>query len=131
MPKYSVERGEDSDEPLLETGDRAQDARHGGIVWVVDRLEETADEVVIERREYQGPVTVADYHRGDFPADDEVLRVVWEDDLEDYANKLGADLDPSTLMAFLASLEVTTVRSRFGIELKTYHYPESRLEGVE
>ena len=128
-PKYEIDRGDDDEGDLepLDVGDRARDRRHGGTVWVVDQLEEPAREVTIARRNGQA-VTVADYHRGDYPEDDPVVRVVWDDDLDDLLRDLDHTVDRERIAVVLHLLEVGRLQNRHGGEVKVYHHPRSRLE---
>lgn len=84
---------------------------------------------VVDERDHRGqPVTVADYHRGDYPDDDAVVRTVWDDSLRQYLEGVERKLDPERFLAFLAVAEAGRVQNTHGDEVKVYHHPESRIE---
>lgn len=111
------------------TGERAVDVDQDDepMVRVVESLDQTADEYVLYETEMGNEETVADYHRGRYPADDRVVLVVYETSIQQYEEQIGEDLDRDWLLELLRRLGARGLEHHDGPTIKTYAFPESRL----
>lgn len=111
----------------LEAGDKARDEKEGKTVWIVERTDLQSDEYVLYETDSGAEETIASHHRGQYPADDEVLLGVYQENLSSYLRRLDRDVDRDRLLDVLRVLEVGEISSQEGWNVKVYGFPSSRL----
>lgn len=120
---------------ILQTGVRMIDSDNSdpnAAVWVVDVLEETIDEHVVYETDDGTEETVYDYHRGDYDADEQVVRCVFLESVYETFPQLGpydedGGLTVTALLETLRDLGIQSVQTDHG-RLTVYAYPRGRLD---
>jgi predicted RNA-binding Zn-ribbon protein involved in translation (DUF1610 family) len=77
---------------------------------VVEQLVERIDEYVIDENDDGTTWTVDDYHRGQYPSDDNVVICVFEQDIEEMLDTLERDLVLERVLDVFRLLEVSPYR---------------------
>jgi len=124
-PKYKTEGPSTGWSPGDRAADVDQDDRPG--LLVVESTNIRADEYVVYESANGSQETVHGYHRGQYPADDDVVRVVFEESLDKYLQAVDRDLRVTKVLDVLRALQTDQIEHENGARLAVYAYPESRL----
>ena len=111
----------------LRCGDRVRDLDNeddDAHVYVVEQLDEPIDEYVLYTTDHGSEQTVYDYTRGDYDADEPVVRVVFEENLAQFLDS--HTLTRDEVLEICHDLDVEKLDTRWGF-LTVYAYPRSRL----
>lgn len=129
--EVATDGGHVEGKPRLSCGDRVRDSDNDdedAYVYVVEQLDESIDEYVLYQTDHGSEQTVYDYSRGEYDADEPVVRVVFEESLIEFLH--AHTLTRDEVLDICHDLDVEKLDTRWGF-LNVYAYPRSRLSDPE